>query len=203
LDELGELPLELQPKLLRVIGEREVRRLGGSKTRSVDVRLVAATNRDLRRDVNAGRFRSDLYYRLAVVQVHLPPVRERLDDLPLLVAALLNSISPGVTAPAELDLERLHRHDWPGNVRELRNYLEQVLVLRTLPAFPGDETARELPLEGIESLPLHLALGRFERSYVTRLLEAASGNVAEAARRAGVNRATMFRLINKLGMRSK
>jgi len=203
LDELGELPLELQPKLLRVLGEREVRRVGGSKTRNVDVRIVAATNRDLRREVNAGRFRSDLYYRLAVVQVPMPALRDRYEDLPLLVAELLNAISPGMSIPEYLDVEQLVRHTWPGNVRELRNYLEQLLVLRTRPALEAPPTSEAPTLAALEKLPLHAAVDRFEQDYLARLLESADNNVAEAARRAGVNRATLFRLINKYGLRAK
>jgi DNA-binding NtrC family response regulator len=203
LDELGELPLELQPKLLRVLGEREVRRVGGSKTRGIDVRIVAATNRDLRRDVNAGRFRGDLFYRLAVVQVQMPPLRERFGDLPLLVAELLNAISPGVAPPEDLDIEHLMRHSWPGNVRELRNYLEQILVLRSLPPLDPSDAREEESLAGLDQLPLHAAMDRFERQYLANLLRSAAGNVAEAARRAGVNRATLFRLINKYGLRER
>lgn len=202
LDELGELPLELQPKLLRVLGEREVRRVGGSKTRGIDVRIVAATNRDLRRDVNAGKFRADLYYRLAVVQVQMPPLRDRVDDIPLLVGELLNAISPGLSAP-EMDIEHLMRHGWPGNVRELRNYVEQLVVLRHAPPLEVEVEADETPVLGMEKLPLHIAIERFERHYATRILKETGGNVAEAARRAGVNRATMFRIINKHGLRSR
>src|SRR6185436_16883425 len=143
LDELGELPLELQPKLLRALGEREIRRVGGKRTRRIDVRVVAATNRDLRRQVNSGHFRADLFYRLAVIQVRMPPLRDRLDDLPVLVRGLLDTIARdrGVDAHIEPDqdlFDALARHAWPGNVRELRNYLEQLLILRVRPAFTGD-----------------------------------------------------------------
>jgi DNA-binding NtrC family response regulator len=226
LDELGELPLELQPKLLRALGEREIRRVGGKRTRRVDVRVVAATNRDLRREVNAGRFRADLYYRLAVIQVQMPPLRDRLDDLPLLVRGLLDAIvkDRGLDAVIEPDqdlLDALARHSWPGNVRELRNYLEQLLILRVPPPFAGDgavSAARAAapgapvrvghgpdPFDGLDNLPLRTAkaelVERFERFYVERLLEQTGGNVAEAARRAGVDRVTLFRTIRRHGLR--
>jgi DNA-binding NtrC family response regulator len=218
LDELGELPLELQPKLLRALGEGEVRRLGGRQARTVDVRLVAATNRDLRREVNAGAFRADLYYRLAVIEVRMPPLRERLDDLALIVPPLLERIAAdrGLELHVEPDdalLEAIARHHWPGNVRELRNYLEQLLILRAMPALPDGE-ARLAPAGGVSSdallaelvkLPLRSAkarlVERFERSYVDRLLEETSGNVAEAARRAGVDRGTLFRTIRRHGIK--
>ena len=221
LDELGELPLELQPKLLRALGEREIRRVGGKRTRHVDVRVVAATNRDLRREVNAGRFRADLFYRLAVIQVRMPALRDRLDDLPLLVRGLLESIARerDLSAHFEPDqelLDALARHTWPGNVRELRNYLEQLVILRVPPPFAGvgsaSAPAPRAPgagppgsFEGLDRLPLRTAkselLERFERHYVEQLLAQTGGNVAEAARRAGVDRVTLFRTIRRHGLR--
>jgi DNA-binding NtrC family response regulator len=234
LDELGELPLELQPKLLRALGEREIRKIGGKKTRHVDVRVVAATNRDLRREVNAGRFRADLFYRLAVIQIRMPSLRDRLEDLPILVRGLLESIARerGLEAHVEPDqplLDALARHTWPGNVRELRNYLEQLLILRVAPSLSGggsgdgpssaraargagDDPGRArgddagvASFDGLDQLPLRTAkselLERFERHYVEQLLEKTGGNVAEAARRAGVDRVTLFRTIRRHGLR--
>ncbi len=214
LDELGELPLDLQPKLLRVLSEGEVRRLGATKARKVDVRVVAATNRDLRREVNDKRFRLDLYYRLAVVRVQMPSLRERLDDLPALVEHLAAAVvrERGVAVEGAFDEAfwgAARQHHWPGNVRELRNYIEQWLVLRV--AAPLEATG-----EGAESSPLgdlsrYLAMplreakqnlcDRLERAYVTRILEDTQGNVAEAARRAGVDRVTLFRAIRRYGLR--
>jgi DNA-binding NtrC family response regulator len=218
LDELGELPLEVQPKLLRALGEGEVRRVGGQRTRKVDVRVVAATNRDLRREVNAGRFRADLYYRLAVITVQMPPLRERLDDLPLIVPAMVERIvrERRVRGPVAVDaalLARLQSHDWPGNVRELRNYLEQYVVLEVAPPFEGtgegaagaDGGEEAGLIAGLDALPLRAAktelVERFERRYLTRLLAESGGNVAEAARRAGVDRATVFRTLRRTGLR--
>ncbi len=215
LDELGELPLEVQPKLLRALGEGEVRRLGGRRPIKVDVRVVAATNRDLRVEVNAGRFRADLFYRLAVIRLRMPPLRERLDDLPVLVPALLERLARerGVAAPLRADdelYERLARYAWPGNVRELRNYLEQWAVLQQ-DAPPGDGGERsETPgddalFAAYLPMPLRdakaLMLERFEQTYLRLMLEQTNGNVAEAARRAGVARRTLFRTIRRVGMR--
>ncbi|MDB4937046.1 MAG: Response regulator of zinc sigma-54-dependent two-component system [Labilithrix sp.] len=141
LDEIGELPLELQPKLLRALEAREVRRVGQTKMKRIDVRVIAATNRDLEREVNRGRFREDLYYRLAKVSVRVPPLRDRIDDIPLLVRSFLDSARsvPGAAdahasklfSPAVL--EEMQLHDWPGNVRELKNYIERSVVLDDVP----------------------------------------------------------------------
>ena len=210
LDELGELPLELQPKLLRALGEGEIRRIGAKATRKVNVRIVAATNRDLRREVNAGRFRADLYYRLAVIQVRMPALRDRLDDLPLLARALLGRIAKerdvdvaGIALPAEL-----WEHAWPGNVRELRNYLEQLAILKVppaleltgSPAFDGAPSEASI-LQGLDTLPFAVARAelalRFEKRYVATLLGETNGNVAEAARRSGISRATLFRRLRR------
>ena len=215
LDELGELPLEHQPKLLRVLGEGEVRRIGGRKTRKVDVRVVAATNRDLRREVNAGNFRADLFYRLAVVQVRMPALRERAEDIPALVEAITESVKrqrgldPALTIDAAA-WQAMSNHTWPGNVRELRNHVEQLLVLQG--ATPPLESAASGAarggagiLDGLVRLPLRVAkaelIERFEREYVTSLLEQTGWNVAEAARCAGIDRVTMFRTIARYGVR--
>jgi two-component system response regulator GlrR len=217
LDELGELPLDLQPKLLRVLSEGEVRRIGAAKTRKVDVRVVAATNRDLRREVNDKRFRLDLYYRLAVVRVQLPSLRERLDDLPALVEHLAAAVvrERGVTADGAFDdafWEAVRQHHWPGNVRELRNYIEQWLVLRQAAPLEGsaDVSAASSPLGDLSrylAMPLREAKQSLsdllERAYVTRMLEDTQGNVAEAARRAGVDRVTLFRAIRRYGLRGE
>jgi DNA-binding NtrC family response regulator len=129
LDEIGELPLELQPRLLRVLESREFRRVGGSKTITVDIRVVAATNRDLSVEVNRGRFREDLYYRLAVAHVHLPPLRDRKEDIPLLVRHFLDSLPGGERTNLKPEtLELMMRHPWPGNVRELRNMVERAVL---------------------------------------------------------------------------
>jgi len=209
LDEIGELPLALQPKLLRVLEAREVKRLGDTTYRPVDVRLIAATNRDLRAEVNAQRFRSDLYYRLAVVQIRLPALRERPQDLPLLVAAILDDL--GMTAhplAATLTTDdaraQLAAHAWPGNVRELRNYLERCLALRA-PLPPGAAAATADPMPAGAAEPLKTARDRairvFEHAYLTDALARADGNVTAAARAAGVDRIHFYRLLWKHGLK--
>jgi DNA-binding NtrC family response regulator len=199
LDELGELPAEVQPKLLRALGEREIRRVGGSRSRRVDVRIVAATNRDLAHEVRRGAFRADLFFRLAVIQVRMPPLRARLEDLPSLVRALMKSIEPdvGSLAGLDVDIEALSRYHWPGNVRELRNYLQQLAVLRVAPPLDVPTGAED----GFSRLPLHEAREQFERAYLRACLDEARGNVAEAATRAGINRTTMYRSIQRHGLR--
>ena len=207
LDEVGELPLELQPKLLRVLESRVVKRLGGTRAIPVDVRLVAATNRDLALEAAAGRFREDLYYRLAVVVLTVPPLRERLDDLPLLVARLGQKlgVDPAPLLQPEA-LAQLGRHGWPGNVRELRNVIERVAVLaEPLALSPRPGAAPPPPPSVDTAVPLRLARRRvvddFERAYVTALLAECRGNVSEASRRAGLERMSLYRILHRLGLR--
>jgi DNA-binding NtrC family response regulator len=230
IDEIGELPLELQPKLLRVLEQREVRRVGAAKPRPVDVRVIAATNRNLRDEVVAGRFREDLYYRLAVVEVRLPPLRERADDLPLLVEHLLSrgrgprtvrGIAPEVRAVFET-------YRWPGNVRELSNVLERAVPFCdgdtiTLPALPDalrgtrpttaattEEAAAPAraaapDADTLSGLPLKDAkealIEAFELRYLSDLIERHDGNVSRAARSAGMDRKSITRLLKKHGIR--
>jgi transcriptional regulator with PAS, ATPase and Fis domain len=212
LDEIGELDLALQPVLLRLLERREVQRIGETRPVPVDVRVIAATSRNLRREVNAGRFRSDLYYRLAVMEVVLPPLRERLEDLPLLVDSLIERGGAG-DHPAVASLRtpeflaRLARHDWPGNVRELRNYLESCLALaeRAPPPGGGAEPGRAAMPAIDPSLPFRTARERwlrwFERRYLEELLDRAGDNVSAAARAAGVDRVYFHRLLRRVGLR--
>jgi DNA-binding NtrC family response regulator len=219
LDEVGELALDLQPRLLRFLEKREIRRLGGRETREVDVRVVAATNRRLEDMVRDGRFREDLFFRLAVIRVQLPALRHRRDDVPVIALELARRLRPDVDPRAWLDpgtLEVFAGHDWPGNVRELRNVIERLAALpeigaRALLGVRDDVAAEERPGEGtadagesLAELPYHEAkervLGDFERRYVARLLELEQGVVARAAGRAGVPRQTLFRLIRKHGL---
>jgi transcriptional regulator with GAF, ATPase, and Fis domain len=160
MDEIGELPLDLQPKLLRVLEQREVRRVGSSRVRSVDVRIVAATNRDLRDEVDQGRFREDLYYRLAVVELPLPPLRDRLEDLPLLVEHILRKASHergGLWVSPEV-LKVFRAYHWPGNVRELCNAVERAIpfsdgLVITLDSLPESLRAASRPEENTPALP--------------------------------------------------
>jgi two-component system, NtrC family, response regulator GlrR len=205
LDEIGELPFDLQPKLLRALENREVRRIGQNAQRKVDFRLIAATNRDLRAEVNAGRFRADLYYRLAVVTLAMPPLRQRQDDIPAITRAILDALRAtpdelaALTSPEAL--ARLSASAWPGNVRELRNYLERSLVLQT-PAPLGTTVAEP---SGIDpAMPYsearRRALDAFERSYASAVLDHHGGNVAAAARAAGIARYSFYRLLGRHGL---
>src|SRR5215510_12203775 len=162
LDEIGELPLGMQPKLLRVLERKEVRRVGAAKAIEVDIRVVAATNRDLGVEVNRGRFREDLYYRLAVARVHVPPLRERKDDLPLLIEHILATTPNGETASiAQETIDLMMKHDWPGNVRELRNVIERAVLLSESPE--DEEALRRTPMTAarvepsITATPSHTA----------------------------------------------
>jgi transcriptional regulator with PAS, ATPase and Fis domain len=214
LDEIGELSLELQPKLLRVLERKEIKRVGSAKHFKVDVRVIAATNRRLHGEVNEQRFRSDLYYRLAVIEIRLPPLRERADDLPLLVDNLLEQIGATRDAAARLRepafLAELAGHAWPGNVRELRNFLERCVALgETLAPPPGGTTAAAAAsADGAPvdlSRPLKAARGlqlrAFEERYVRALMAAHAGNITAAARAAGVDRITLYRLLWRFGLK--
>ncbi|MER2563161.1 MAG: sigma 54-interacting transcriptional regulator [Myxococcaceae bacterium] len=210
LDEIGELPLELQPRLLRVLEDRVVRRLGQNQWEKVDVRIVAATHRDLRANVNAGTFRSDLYFRLAVVRVTLPSLRDHADDLPDIAKALLKDLGvtershPALFAPAFI--AQLQQAAWPGNVRELRNHLERCVVFET-PEAPGRSEVVTNPGAGADFTrgPLvearKKAVERFEQEYLTALLERHGGKVSQAAVEADVDRVSLYRLMRKHGLK--
>ncbi|HMA91655.1 MAG TPA: sigma 54-interacting transcriptional regulator [Polyangiaceae bacterium] len=220
LDEIGEMPLDLQPKLLRALESREIRRVGETTARRVDVRVIAATNRNLEREVNLGRFRGDLFFRLAVVTVQLPPLRQRLEDLPLLVHALLESM--GALDQAALFtpevLKEVSGYDWPGNVRELRNYVERAVILGVASSIRGGTQPPQLidqsdigPIPGWTDddlqEPFKVAkerlLTRFEHAYLARLLDSSEGNVSRAARQAKLDRMYLSRLLQRHGLRSK
>jgi transcriptional regulator with PAS, ATPase and Fis domain len=209
LDEIGEMPVALQPKLLRAIETRTVRRVGANTERPVDVRIVAATNRPLSRCVNEGTFREDLYYRLAVVEAHLPPLRARRED----IAALARHFYRGFQGPtADLPddfVKMLSARSWPGNVRELRNFIERSVLLGFVIA-PARRSAPPAPAAtSLEAMvPVHLPLKdarqawteSFESVYVRTLLQKSGGNVTRAAEAAGVNRRFLQRLIARLGI---
>ncbi|HEX3762435.1 MAG TPA: sigma 54-interacting transcriptional regulator [Kofleriaceae bacterium] len=198
LDEIGELPLALQPKLLRALERREIQRVGESRPRPIAARVIAATHRDLRRDVNTGRFRADLYFRVAVMQIQLPPLRERRDDLPLLIEALLAEL---VSEPAVRDRLRgqiqpasLARMEWPGNLRELRNAIERYLVVE-------HGATADLPDATLPYSVAREAWQRwFDRHYLTDLLQRHGGRVAAAARHAGMHRGHLYRLLQRAGL---
>ena len=209
LDEIGELPLPLQPKLLRVLEARTVTRIGSAQARKIDVRVIAATNRDLREEVNRGSFRQDLYFRLEVVRLRVPPLRERPDDIPVLVEHFRSLAKPGAAAPpfSEETLRNFAAHPWPGNVRELRNAVERLAVLddAAFVAASAPEAAGGAgePIDiGVPFKDAKNALtDRFERGYLTAMLEATGGNISEAARRADIDRVYLLRLMGRYGLR--
>ena len=199
LDEIGDLDLDLQPQLLRVLESRTVQRVGGTERIPVDVRVIAATHRDLRADVNGKRFRSDLYYRLAVLEVRLPALRERAEDIPCLVQALVAELDPDGEAAIARDpawIAGLVRHPWPGNVRELRNYLERAIGLGQHHS-AGSDVDVAIPLKEARARWVQL----FESRYLAELVRAHDGNVTAAARAAGVDRVHFYRLLARAGLR--
>jgi two-component system, NtrC family, response regulator GlrR len=206
LDEIGELPLDIQPVLLRALELRQVSPIGSHVERAVDVRLVAATHRDLRAEVDAGRFREDLFYRVQVVRLDVPPLRERPEDIPVLAEFIARR--QGVASLPEDFLEALSRHRWPGNVRELRNAVEAFLAVGTR---PRDEAAADQPIDAalmdfIDPTQTYAdqkneILQRFTRAYLERLLEKTTGNQSEAARLSGLERSYLGKLVTKLGLR--
>jgi DNA-binding NtrC family response regulator len=207
LDEIGELPLELQPLLLRAIEQRVVRRIGGRHDRACDVRVVAATHRNLAEEVRAGRFRKDLYYRLAVARVRIPPLRERPEDLPLLARTFAAEL--GVALEPEL-IAVLASYEWPGNVRELRNLIaRQAAQPASAAQLLREQSAAAAPADplfaGVGLRPLHEARtyagDAFERRYLLEALARAEDNVSRAAELAGVSRQLFTRLIAKHNLR--
>jgi two-component system NtrC family response regulator len=209
LDEVGELSPRLQAKLLRVLQERSIRRVGGREEIPVDVRVVAATSRKLSEEIEAGRFREDLYYRINVARVDLPPLRERAEDVPLLVERFLERHGPetgleDLSVDAEA-LELLERYAWPGNVRELQNVVRRVLTQSR----DGRVTVDDLPDEIVAAVGEEggggggffqaraQRIASFEREYLENLLRGAAGEVARAAREARMPRGTLYRLLKK------
>jgi transcriptional regulator with GAF, ATPase, and Fis domain len=200
LDEIGELPLRMQTRLLRVLQEREVTPLGSASPIGVDVRVIAATNRDLEAEIEAGRFRGDLYFRLVGVRLRLPPLRERREDVPALAEAALERIAsePGMRrmALSRRAIAALVAHDWPGNVRELEQALRRAVAIAD-----GDELGPEhFELGGVPARPRAESLRDLDRALVERALRAAAGNRTVAARALGVSRVTLHRVIAKLAI---
>ena len=212
LDEIGELPMNLQVKFLRVLEERKIRRVGSNRERDVDIRLISATNQDCEALIDDGKFREDLYYRINTFVIRVPPLRERIEDIPLLVAHFLRGYSPGnrVTAVSDEAMTVLNRHGWPGNVRELQHVIERGVALATaseigvvdLPENMGENTARGGRLA---SDKLHMpfkdakdsVVEDFERHYIGHLLRNHGGNISRAAESSGIDRRSLHRLLAK------
>jgi two-component system response regulator GlrR len=204
LDEIGDMPLPAQAKLLRMLQEKEVRPVGSDKTLAVDVRIISATHQNLEARLEDKTFREDLYYRLNVVTLEIPPLSQRREDIPLLADHLLTGpdrknhrATQEVTGFSKEATELLIAAAWPGNVRQLRNVVEQCAVLTTTPLIPVSLVERALRREERTLLPFAEARDRFEYEYLTNLLEMTEGNVAQAARLAERNRSEFYKLLHK------
>jgi two-component system response regulator HydG len=211
LDEISEMPMSMQVKLLRVLQEREITRVGGEEVIKVDVRVIAASNKDLLQEIENGRFREDLYYRLNVVELKMPPLRERKEDIPLLAQHFLKTFSEknnkaikGFTPKA---MDGLIKYDWPGNVRELMNAVERCVVLSmddyideaNLPFFPAKETGEDTGMAAA-GMAGDLPLEEVEKVTILNTLESSEGNKSEAARRLGITRKTLHKKLKKYGV---
>ncbi len=218
LDEVGELPLAVQVKLNRALQEREIRRVGDNTLTRIDVRVIAATHRNLKAELRTGRFREDLFYRLHIFPVRMPSLNERREDIPLLAAHFLDKHAQafkrtlkGLTPEA---LRVLSSYRWPGNVRELENAIERAVAVaagpevdaRDLPAELRENQTDSVPIEALVKLPykdaLEVARDRFSRDYLLALMREFEGNVTRATERAGVERESLHRLLKRFGVRS-
>jgi DNA-binding NtrC family response regulator len=216
LDEIGELPAAIQAKFLRVLEQREITRVGGHESISVDVRVIAATHRDLRHEIDAGRFREDLFFRLAQLRVQLAPLRDRLEDIPILCQRLLASIVEGGEAPLLIEaaaLEHLVAQPWPGNIRELRNVLARASALSTAGVIRREDVAgegfgfrgtreerRALDVSGSFGVAKERAVERFESAYLAALMKRCAGNLSLASREADLARHHLRDLLKKRGL---
>jgi transcriptional regulator with GAF, ATPase, and Fis domain len=209
LDEIGELSAAVQVKLLRVLQEREFERVGGTRTLTVDIRLIAASNRDLEKEVKESRFRQDLFFRLNVVPLALPPLRERPEDIPLLAAffAAKSAEKHGQSTPelAPELIEVLQEYEWPGNVRELENLIERLVVLSSGPPlgieFVPEKMLRALPGTNVDESTLEGAVGALKRKLIINALHT-EGNKVAAAKKLGISRSYLHRLINEFDIKS-
>ena len=222
LDEIGDMPINLQTKILRVLQEREIVPIGSSQPVKINTRVLAATHRDLVEEIQSGNFREDLYFRLSVVPISIPPLRHRKDDIVLLVEHFLTKLNTrfkkDIAPPGPEIMNRLLAYDWPGNIRELRNSLERAIVMshdgklhiehffqhfpnmNSLRVSQPEEAEDTLIGEEVFDLPLTDAKQAFEKVYVERLLVKTNGNIAELARKCGRYRADIYRLFDKYGI---
>ncbi len=206
LDEIGELPPELQSALLGVLERRTFRRVGGEEELPADVRVLAATHRDLHAEVNAGRFRSDLFYRVAVVVLDMPPLRDRHEDIPLLIEHFLRDLGAEASRGlfTEETMQRVRAHRWSGNIRELRNFVHATVALGAAPPLrdgPGGEDTFTALLDEPFRDAKRRVVEKFERRYLEHLLARSAGNVRRAAREADMNRSYLIELLDRYGMR--
>ena len=200
LDEIGDISPKLQLDLLRVLEDRRFARVGGTEVVTVDVRIIAATNRDLEKEVREGRFREDLYYRLNVIPIRLVPLRDRREDIPLLVETLLERLNAeqgrkidGVSVEA---MAELVNHDWPGNIRELRNVLERAMVVATGTVLQAGDLGLARPGAELDKVG-PLSLEEVERRHIANVLKHTDGNVSQTARLLGIDRVTLYNKIRK------
>ena len=198
LDEISEMPLELQVKLLRVLQEREFQRVGSNETVKCDIRIVAATNRDLAAYVKEGKFREDLYYRLNVIDMRLPALKERTGDVPLLVNRYLREFGGKSVSPDAMRL--LEAYQWPGNVRELRNAVEKMCVLSSSGEIGVDDVPDEMKRDVPMTLSVSGTLGETEKAKILAVLEEVGGNRTKAAERLGISRRTIYRKLEEYGL---
>jgi DNA-binding NtrC family response regulator len=213
LDEIGDVPPGIQVKLLRILQEREFERLGSNKTRRIDVRVIAATNADLRAALEEGRFREDLYYRLNVLPINIPPLRDRKEDIPFLARHFVRKIAPDLGSPAggvsEAAIEKLMTYHWPGNVRELENVIERSLVLGTGETLEPEDIRLDMapasarPAASNSFLPEGLTLDEYEQALIRESLRRANGNKSQAARLLGLTRNALRYRLSQMGVEDK
>jgi transcriptional regulator with PAS, ATPase and Fis domain len=203
LDEIGDMPVDMQAKLLRALQEREIKPVGSTERRQINLRIIAATNRDLEAAIKTGAFRQDLYFRLNVVQIKLPPLRDRKRDIPLLVTSFLEKFSDPESSPrtiSEEAMQRLIAYDWPGNVRELENAIERAVALGTGPIVHVGDLPSNLQFPTGERLPDKdelLPLEELERRAILRTLRETGGDKLAAARMLGIGKTTLYRKLKQ------
>lgn len=221
LDEIGEMAVSLQAKLLRVLQEKEIVPIGSCRPIKIGTRIIASTNRDLRQEVEKGNFREDLFYRLSILQIHLPPLRDRMEDLPELmdsfVATFNKKLGKSMRSPSHYLLARLRSYQWPGNIRELHNSVERAIILATAnemrleDLLPFSELSKKNAFEAAQDLSESMSLPvdyieakqGFETAYIRRLLRITGGNITEAANISGQYRANIYRMVKKHGLNVK
>lgn len=212
LDEIGSMPMDMQAKLLRVLESREFERVGGNTRIELDIRLVASTNENLEKEIKEGRFRQDLYYRLNVIQIEVPPLRERIEDIPMLAGSLVESLAESLSLPRkEISPETiatLQNHNWPGNVRELRNVLERSLTLSKdecikvehLPEYLSKQANKGVIREVEEGFLLKDIVARVEKEAIKRAIEESNGNKTSTAKMLGIHRTALYKKMEAYGL---